>query len=837
MKLYDSGIYLVNGRDIVEEENMTQPVSREEAARNTMAYGILEAHNTSGNMQKLQIKFDKLTSHDITFVGIIQTARASGLEKFPIPYVLTNCHNSLCAVGGTINEDDHMFGLTCAKKYGGVYVPPHQAVIHQFAREMLAGGGKMILGSDSHTRYGALGTMAMGEGGGELVKQLLSQTYDINMPGVVAIYLKGEPRPGVGPQDVALAIIGKVFANGYVKNKVMEFVGPGVAGLSADFRIGIDVMTTETTCLSSIWQTDETIEEFYEIHGRKEDYKELKPGKVAYYDGCVEVDLSEIKPMIAMPFHPSNTYTIDELKANLYDILDDVEKKAQISLDGKVPYTLKDKVIDGQLYVDQGIIAGCAGGGFENICAAADILRGASIGADAFTLSVYPASTPIYMELARNGVLADLLETGAVVKTAFCGPCFGAGDTPANNAFSIRHTTRNFPNREGSKVQNGQISSVALMDARSIAATAAMVGSLPAGAVTAQAADDDITIGVSIWSSTDVLGSQSKKIIDKAADALGVNVMYVDQGHVSEQVTASVEQLCAAGCNGIVICNSADSEMTSAIQTCDANQVYLTQFYRIISEENSPEVYQTACNSQYYLGAVHEDEVTNGYTLVNLLLENGDRNIGLEAWTVGDATFQQRWKGYKQAVDEWNEANPDDQATITEPVYANTSSEEGAAAALSLYNSNPDMDALIVAGGGGDPLVGSIGALANEGLTGKIDVVSTDFLDDLGEQLESGGMFAESGGHFCDPLYAFLITYNAIKGNYVKDEGSFGYEIQFPYLYVSSSEDYENYKKYFVDDDPYTDEELVELAGYSFDDLNKAATSLSIEDVISRHSN
>ncbi len=379
MKLYDSGIYLVNGHDIVEEENMTQPVSREEAARNTMAYGILEAHNTSGNMEKLQIKFDKLTSHDITFVGIIQTARASGLEKFPIPYVLTNCHNSLCAVGGTINEDDHMFGLTCAKKYGGVYVPPHQAVIHQFAREMLAGGGKMILGSDSHTRYGALGTMAMGEGGGELVKQLLSQTYDINMPGVVAIYLKGEPRPGVGPQDVALAIIGAVFANGYVKNKVMEFVGPGVAGLSADFRIGIDVMTTETTCLSSIWQTDETIEEFYEIHGRKEDYKELKPGKVAYYDGCVEVDLSEIKPMIAMPFHPSNTYTIDELKANLYDILDDVEKKAQISLDGKVPYTLKDKVIDGKLYVDQGIIAGCAGGGFENICAAADILRGASI--------------------------------------------------------------------------------------------------------------------------------------------------------------------------------------------------------------------------------------------------------------------------------------------------------------------------------------------------------------------------------------------------------------------------------------------------------------------------
>ena len=478
MKLYDTGVYLLNGQKIVPENQADFPVSKEEAAKSTIAYSILKAHNTSGNMEKLQIKFDKLTSHDITFVGIIQTARASGLEKFPVPYVLTNCHNSLCAVGGTINEDDHMFGLTCAKKYGGVYVPPHQAVIHQFAREMLAAGGKMILGSDSHTRYGALGTMAMGEGGPELVKQLLSQTYDINMPGVVAIYLTGSPRPGVGPQDVALAIIGKVFANGYVKNKVMEFVGPGVANLSADFRIGVVVMTTETTCLSSIWQTDEKIQEFYEIHGRSEDYKELKPGETAYYDGCVEIDLSEIRPMIAMPFHPSNTYTIDELKANLDDILADVEKKAQISLDGKVPYTLRDKVIDGKLYVEQGIIAGCAGGGFENICAAADILKGKSIGADAFTLSVYPASTPIYMELAKNGVLAGLLETGAVVKTAFCGPCFGAGDTPANNAFSIRHTTRNFPNREGSKIQNGQISSVALMDARSIAATAANKGFL-----------------------------------------------------------------------------------------------------------------------------------------------------------------------------------------------------------------------------------------------------------------------------------------------------------------------------------------------------------------------
>ena len=480
IQLLEGGTYLVNGTELVEPvkaaaQGLPAP---EEAAKQTMAYNILKDHNTSGNMEKLQIKFDKLTSHDITFVGIIQTARASGLEKFPVPYVLTNCHNSLCAVGGTINEDDHMFGLTCAKKYGGVYVPPHQAVIHQFAREMLAGGGKMILGSDSHTRYGALGTMAMGEGGPELVKQLLSKTYDINMPGVVGVYMTGAPIPGVGPQDVALAIIGAVFKNGFVKNKVMEFVGPGLANLSADFRIGVDVMTTETTCLSSIWRTDDKIEEFYAIHGRSEDYKELNPGPVAYYDGMLVVELDKIRPMIAMPFHPSNTYTIDELNANLMDILDDVEKKAQISLDGKIDFTLKDKVHDGKLYVEQGIIAGCAGGGFENICAAADILKGASIGADAFTLSVYPASTPIYMELAKNGTLATLIETGAIVKTAFCGPCFGAGDTPANNAFSIRHSTRNFPNREGSKIQNGQISSVALMDARSIAATAANKGRL-----------------------------------------------------------------------------------------------------------------------------------------------------------------------------------------------------------------------------------------------------------------------------------------------------------------------------------------------------------------------
>lgn len=489
IKLYQNGVYLLNNTEIIEADQeapaklqakLGKAVSREEAAKQTIAWSILENHNTSGSMEKLRIKFDKLTSHDITFVGIIQTARASGLEKFPVPYVLTNCHNSLCAVGGTINEDDHMFGLTCAKKYGGVYVPPHQAVIHQFAREMLAGGGKMILGSDSHTRYGALGTMAMGEGGPELVKQLLGQTYDINMPGVIGIYLTGKPMTGVGPQDVALAIIGAVFGNGYVNNKVMEFVGPGVENLSADFRIGVDVMTTETTCLSSIWKTDDTIKEFYEIHGRSEEYKALNPGAVTYYDGMVYVDLSEIRPMIAMPFHPSNTYTIEELNANLMDILDDVEKRAAVSLDGAVDFTLKNKVRNGRLYVDQGIIAGCAGGGFENICDAADILKDKYIGADEFTLSVYPASTPIYMELAKNGRLAELIKSGAVVKTAFCGPCFGAGDTPANNAFSIRHSTRNFPNREGSKLQSGQIASVALMDARSIAATAANKGYLTA---------------------------------------------------------------------------------------------------------------------------------------------------------------------------------------------------------------------------------------------------------------------------------------------------------------------------------------------------------------------
>ena len=489
VQLYDGGAYVLNGTEIIPDTadaakilagKMGAVPSREEAKKQTIAYGILRSHNTSDNMEKLKIRFDKLTSHDITFVGIIQTARASGLTRFPMPYVLTNCHNSLCAVGGTINEDDHMFGLTCAKKYGGVYVPPHQAVIHQFAREMLAGGGKMILGSDSHTRYGALGTMAMGEGGPELVKQLLNQTYDIPMPGVVGVYLTGAPMKGVGPQDVALAIIKAVFANGYVNNKVMEFIGDGVKNLSADFRIGIDVMTTETTCLSSIWKTDEKIQEFYEIHGRSGDYAELNPGAVAYYDGMILVDLAKIKPMIAMPFHPSNAYTIEELNGNLMDILDDCEKRAHVSLGDQVAFSLKDKVHNGKLYVDQGIIAGCAGGGFENICAAADILKGRSIGSDEFTLSVYPASMPVYMELIKNGSAAMLMETGAVLKTAFCGPCFGAGDTPSNNGFSIRHSTRNFPNREGSKLQNGQIASVALMDARSIAATAANKGYLTA---------------------------------------------------------------------------------------------------------------------------------------------------------------------------------------------------------------------------------------------------------------------------------------------------------------------------------------------------------------------
>ena len=478
IKLWETGAFLENGKLVPQAE--FKGAAKEDAAKNTMAYSILQKHNTSGDAAKLKIKFDKITSHDITYVGIIQTARASGLEKFPLPYVLTNCHNSLCAVGGTINDDDHMFGLTCAQKYGGIYVPPHQAVIHQYAREMMATCGGMILGSDSHTRYGALGTMAIGEGGGELAKQLLGKTYDVNMPGVVAVYMTGTPRPGVGPQDVAIAIIGAVFNNGYVKNKVMEFVGPGVANLSAEFRIGIDVMTTETTCLSSIWTTDEKIREFYALHGREKDYSKVEPNGVAYYDGVIEVDLDKIEPMIALPFHPSNAYTIDFVNKNLKDVLHETGERAKVSFGDKVNFNLTNKIIDGKLYVDQGVIAGCAGGSYENIVAAADILKGKNTGNDKFYLSVYPASTPIYMDLMKNGAAVELMKAGAIVKTAFCGPCFGAGDTPANGALSIRHSTRNFPNREGSKIQNGQISSVALMDARSIAATAANKGFLTA---------------------------------------------------------------------------------------------------------------------------------------------------------------------------------------------------------------------------------------------------------------------------------------------------------------------------------------------------------------------
>ena len=487
VKLYDTGAYLVNGTTIVPEaeaakaEAMTdKKVSKEEARKGTIAYGIMNAHNTSGNMENLKLKFDAMASHDITFVGIIQTAKASGMEKFPIPYVLTNCHNSLCAVGGTINEDDHMFGLSAAKKYGGIYVPPHIAVIHQFMREMFAGCGKMILGSDSHTRYGALGTMAIGEGGGELVKQLLCDTYDVACPEVIAIYLDGKPNPWVGPQDIALAIIGAVFKNGYVKNKVMEFVGPGVSSMTTDFRNGIDVMTTETTCLSSIWRTDEDTKKFLNIHGRGDAYKELNPADVAYYDGVVYVDLSTVKPMIALPFHPSNAYEIDELNANLKDILHEIEQEALKVSQGKVQYHLVDKITDKGLQVQQAIIAGCAGGNYTNVVEAAHALKGKDTGNNEFSLAVYPSSQPVFINLTKQGYIADLMEAGAVIRTAFCGPCFGAGDVPANNAFSIRHSTRNFPNREGSKVNNGQIASVALMDARSIAATALNKGRLTA---------------------------------------------------------------------------------------------------------------------------------------------------------------------------------------------------------------------------------------------------------------------------------------------------------------------------------------------------------------------
>ena len=485
IRLYNQGAYLIGDKVISCEEDDSKVksilgkryISKEEAKKNTIAYSILQNHNKSRDKRRLEIKFDALTSHDITYVGIIQTARASGLEKFPVPYVLTNCHNSLCAVGGTINEDDHLFGLSAAKKYGAIYVPPHLAVIHQYMREMMAGCGKMILGSDSHTRYGALGTLAIGEGGGELVKQLLSQTYDISYPEVIGIYLTGKPQKGIGPQDVALSIIGKVFKNGFVKNKVMEFVGPGVENLSVEYRNGIDVMTTETTCLSSIWKTDGKVCDYLELHGRKRDYKELNPGNVAYYDGMVCVDLSEVKSMIAMPFHPSNVYTIEEFNANLYDILDKVEKDAWKRMSNKdLKFSLKEKVRNNRLYVEQGCIAGCAGGNYENVCEAASILKGKSIGDDEFTLSVYPSSQPVYYSLSQNGIAAELMQAGAIVKTAFCGPCFGGGDTPANNSLSIRHTTRNFPNREGSKPNEGQLSYVALMDARSIAATAVNMG-------------------------------------------------------------------------------------------------------------------------------------------------------------------------------------------------------------------------------------------------------------------------------------------------------------------------------------------------------------------------
>ncbi len=486
VKLYNGGAYLINGNTLIEENDIKKletftgkDINKEEAVKGSIAYNILKAHNTSGNMDKLRLKFDAMASHDITFVGIIQTAKASGMEKFPLPYVLTNCHNSLCAVGGTINEDDHMFGLSAAKKYGGIYVPPHIAVIHQYMREAFAGCGKMILGSDSHTRYGALGTMAIGEGGGELVKQLLEDTYDVNRPQVIAVYLTGAPNKGVGPQDIALAIIGAVFKNGYVKNKIMEFVGPGIASMTTDYRNGVDVMTTETTCLSSVWETDEDTKKYLTVHGRANEYKQLKPADITYYDGVVYVDLSTIKPMIALPFHPSNVYEIDTLNENLEDLLHEVELEAvKIGKEAGKGLELVDKITDGKLYVSQGIIAGCAGGTYSNVMEAAHILKGHSTGFDEFNLNVYPSSQPVFIETTRNGAVADLMESGAVVKTAFCGPCFGAGDTPANNGLSIRHTTRNFPNREGSKPGSGQMSAVALMDARSVAATARNKGIL-----------------------------------------------------------------------------------------------------------------------------------------------------------------------------------------------------------------------------------------------------------------------------------------------------------------------------------------------------------------------
>ena len=506
IKLYDEGGFLVNGTELIPETeaaapeakrkyaaqlqaaNMDAGFDKEAARRGTIAWSVLEAHNRSGNMDQLQIGFDAMASHDITFVGIIQTARASGMEQFPIPYVLTNCHNSLCAVGGTINEDDHVFGLSAAKKYGGIFVPPHIAVIHQYMREAMAGCGRMILGSDSHTRYGALGTMAVGEGGGELVKQLLKDTWDIAYPQVINIYLTGAPQPGVGPQDIALAIIGAVYENGYVKNKVMEFTGPGIASMDTDFKNAVDVMTTETTCLSSIWKTDEDTKAFLTMHGRGDAYRQLDPADITYYDGCVQVDLSKIRPMIALPFHPSNTFTIDELNDDLEEILHAVEQNAkEITSNPDIDFTLRDKIENGRLRVQQGIIAGCAGGNYCNVMDAAHLLKNASCGSDVFSLSVYPSSQAVFLDLVKKGAITDLMAAGAVVKTAFCGPCFGAGDTPANNGLSIRHTTRNFPSREGSKPGNGQLSSVALMDARSIAATAANGGVLTAATEFAEA--------------------------------------------------------------------------------------------------------------------------------------------------------------------------------------------------------------------------------------------------------------------------------------------------------------------------------------------------------------
>ena len=486
VRLTAKGVYLVDGTQLVTEDEAQRldqmgvtPTEREHAREGTIAHSILAAHTVTDDLEHLRIKFDAMASHDITYVGIIQTARASGMERFPLPYVLTCCHNSLCAVGGTINDDDHFFGLSAAKKYGGIYVPPHIAVIHQFMRENFAGCGKMILGSDSHTRYGALGTMAIGEGGGELDKQLLGDTYDIAYPDVVAIYLKGAPQLGVGPMDVALAIVSAVYKSGFVKNKVMEFVGPGIASLPTDYRNGIDVMTTETTCLSSVWQTDGDTKSWLDLHKRGDDYRELKPARVAYYDALVEVDLSAIKPMIALPFHPSNAYTIDALYENLEDILRETELAAEKVAEGRAHFSLLDKVTsDGKLTCQQGVIAGCAGGTYSNIVEAAHALKGASTGYDEFYLSVYPSSQPVFVDLDRKGLLADLMDAGAIVRTAFCGPCFGAGDTPAHNALSIRHATRNFPNREGSKPQNGQMAAVALMDARSIAATAVNGGKL-----------------------------------------------------------------------------------------------------------------------------------------------------------------------------------------------------------------------------------------------------------------------------------------------------------------------------------------------------------------------